>query len=361
VLPRVGRRGVLRAIVGSATLGAVAGIARELYAAELFAGESRWVAAPPAGFVPKEQPGLVVKVEKGTDFAALMQPNLLWPKMEVARAMLERALTELSGEATLVQALGRYIHPADRVAIKVNGISGQTGHTMAVNYEVILPLVEGLIALGVPPAQITVFEQFPEFLKGTRVSVDGYPLPAGVQTGAHNNRDAVMPFVTVFNRQKTRYVRQVTDATALINLTTIKDHHLCGMTGALKNLTHGQIINPHDHHAMGCDPQIPLLYNFPVLRSRVRLHIADAFKLIYDLGPLDREPSRRIPHGAIYASTDPVALDSIGHRILDHARKERGLPSLVASKRDPSYVRTAAELGLGIADLNAIRLREVRL
>lgn len=355
------RRRFVHSAACMATLGSVAGISKELFAAE--GAEStlaKWIASPPEGFVPHTRPGTVVQVEKDGDYESLMQPNGLWPKPAIAKAMLEKALTELSGEATLEKALGRYVHPKDTVAIKVNGISGQDGYTMAVNYELILPLVEGLIALGVPAERITVFEQFPEFLRGTRVSVDGYPLPSGVLTTTHNNRDATMPEVMVFNRVKTRYVKTVTDATAVINMTTIKDHHLCGMTGALKNLTHGQIVNPHDHHAMQCDPQIPLLFNFPVLRSRVRLHIADAFKLIYDLGPLDRTPTKRIPHGSVYASTDPVALDAIGHVILDRARTERSLPTLVASKRDPAYIRTAAELGLGIADLNAIRLNKVR-
>jgi uncharacterized protein (DUF362 family) len=275
--------------------------------------------------------------------------------------MLERALTELTGEPTLVGAFGRFVHPEDRVAIKVNGISGQTGHTMAVNYEVILPTVEALIELGVPAGHITVFEQFSDFLRGTRVDVAGYPLPEGVHVTTHDNRHADMPNVTVWNRTKTRYVRPLTDATCVINMTTIKDHHLCGMTGALKNLTHGQIVNPHDHHAMGCDPQIPLLFNYPILSSRARLHIADAFKIIYDLGPLDREPTRRIPHGRLYVSTDPVALDRIGQHVLEAARKERGLPSYEAAKRDPSYIRTAAEIGLGVGDMNRIRLRTLRI
>lgn len=353
------RRNLLRGVVSGATLAVVSAIARDLRAADDTKWLSRWIARPPAGFVPLTQPGLVVKVSRGTDFGALMQPNLLWPRAEVARLMLERALCELAGESSLTAALRKYIHPDDRVALKVNGISGQHGYTMGFNFELVLPLVEALIALGVAPPRITVFEQFPEFLKGTRVSVDGYQLPAGVITTTHNNRDAAMPYVTVFNRQETRYVRPLTDATAVINLTTIKDHHLCGMTGALKNLTHGQIVNPHDHHAMQCDPQIPLLYNFPVLRSRVRLHIADAFKVIYDLGPLDREPTRRVPHGAVYVSTDPVALDTIGVIVLDHERRERGLKSLKDVGRDPSYIRTAAELGLGSAELSTIRLRAI--
>jgi len=62
----------------------------------------KWIAAPPAGFSPFSAPGKVVKVEKGTDFASLMQTNQLWPKPEVARQMLERVLTELTGAPNIV-------------------------------------------------------------------------------------------------------------------------------------------------------------------------------------------------------------------------------------------------------------------
>ena len=38
-------------------------------------------------------------------------------------------------------------------------------------------------------------------------------------------------------------------------------------------------------------------------------------------------------------------------------RKNRRLPSLKDVKREPRYITTAAELGLGIADLNAIKVK----
>jgi uncharacterized protein (DUF362 family) len=288
-----------------------------------------------------------------------MQPNQLWPKAAPAKALLESALCKLTRESTLVAALGRFIHSADRVAVKVNGISGQRGATMAVNFELILPLVEALLQLGVPAPNVTVFEQYPSFLAGTRVNVGAHRLPAGVRAETHGNKRATMPEVTVFNRVKTRYVEQVTNATAIIDMTMMKHHSICGFTGALKNMTHGQIVNPHDHHAYLCNPQIPLLYNFPVLRSRVRLHIVDACKIIYDEGPLDTNPAKRVPHGAVYAATDPVALDRIGWDVIERERKERGVPSLAGIQRNPGYILTAGDLGIGVADLNQIRLLEV--
>jgi uncharacterized protein (DUF362 family) len=344
-------------LVAMSAAGAAALGARSAWAAP----PANLVATPPAGFVPLSMPGKVVKVTKGNDFASLMQPNQLWPKRDVARQMVERALTELTGAPNAAEAMKRFVHPADVVAVKLNGIAGQKGYTMAVNYEVILPIVEAIVAAGVPPDRVTVFEQYPSYLVGTRVGLKGNDLPAGVKQGVHRNLDATMPETIVYTNVKTRYVRYVTEATAVIDLTMMKDHSICGFTGALKNMTHGQIVNPQDHHAFHANPQIALLYNHPVLQSRIRLHVTDAFKVIYDGGPLDKNPERRVPHGAIYASTDAVALDTVGWDVIEQFRKANELPTLTHLGREPAYIRTAAELGIGVHDRNAIRVKSVAI
>ena len=319
----------------------------------------KWIAKPPAGFTPLSMPGKVVKVTKGNDFASLMQPNQLWPLADPARQMLERALTEFTGAPNAVEAMKRFIHKDDIVAIKVNGIAGQKGATMAVNAELIGPVVEAVLGVGVPPDKVTVFEQYPSYLMGTRILAKGHELPKGVKTGFHGNQDATMPETVVYAPVKTRFVRYVTDATAIIDMTMMKDHSICGFTGALKNMTHGQIVNPQDHHTQHANPQIALLYNHPILMSRVRLHIVDAYKIIYDGGPLDKNPERRIPHGAVYASTDPVALDTVGWDVIAEARKAHDFPTLERVGREPAYIRTAADLGVGIHDKNRIQLRSI--
>jgi uncharacterized protein (DUF362 family) len=346
------------ALLGMSAAASSALSSRQAWAASI---DERLIAKPPAGFTPFTAPGKVVKVTKGTDFPSLMQPNQLWPKPEVARQMVERLMTELTGASDLVSAMKKFVHKDDIVAVKINGIAGQKGATMAVNYELIAPVVEAVVGAGVPADHVTVFEQYPSYLYGTRVGTKGHDLPAGVKVGVHRNVDATMAETVIYSGVKTRFVRQVTEATAIIDMTMVKDHSICGFTGALKNMTHGQIVNPQDHHAWNCNPQIALLYNYPVLQSRVRLHIADAYKIIYDGGPLDKYPERRIPHGALYASTDPVALDTVGWDVIEDARKKNGLPTLARVKREPAYIATAAELGIGIHDRNKIRLRDIAL
>ena len=93
----------------------------------------------------------------------------------------------------------------------------------------------------------------------------------------------------------------------------------------------------------------------------MRLHITDAFKIIYDQGPLDKNPKRRIPHGAVYIATDAVAMDTIGWKVIEEARKQNGMKTLAAAGREPTYIAKAADLGVGIHDVNKIRLKEVAI
>jgi uncharacterized protein (DUF362 family) len=318
------------------------------------------VARPPAGFVPLSVPGKIAKVSKGN----VMQANGLWPTPEAARAMLERVMTDLTGQADIGAAFAKFVHKDDKVAIKPNGIAGKNGATMASNKELVLEVVRGVMAAGVPASNIVIFEQYPSFLAGTRVAsrkgeVDpGFP--PGITAVVHENKDATMPEIKVYGIG-TKFVRPFTEATAVINVGLIKDHSICGYTGCLKNITHGATINPHAFHEHNASPQIAQLYAQDVVKSRVRLHIIDGYKLIYDEGPLDTNKKRRVPHEAVYATTDPVAMDVIGWGVVEKWRKENGLPTLKAANREPTYIQHAADLGLGVADLNRISMREIAI
>jgi uncharacterized protein (DUF362 family) len=332
------------------TAGALALLPRAAAAAD---PNASLAATPPAGFVPMSAPGKIVKVTQSD----VLQPNKLFPKPEAARQMLERAMLAFTGETDLGKAFSRFVHKDDKVAVKLNGIAAQTGATMATNKELVLPIVEGLVLSGVPPTSIVVYEQYTSFLNGTRVREKD--LPQGVKTVVHGNSDATMREIKVAG-VRTKFVRPLTDATAVINVALIKDHAIQGYTGCLKNVTHGSVINPSDFHKK-LSPQIAELYAQDVVKSRVRLHITDGFKLIYDGGPLDKKPECRVPHESVYVATDPVAMDTIGWALVDKWRQEKNLPTLAKAGREPTYIRSAGELGLGIFKLDDIRMTEITL
>ncbi len=346
---RVSRRALLQtAVATTAVLGA---------AADAKADKKRYAARPPAGMVRLSLPGRVVKVSSTNT----LQANGLWPTQSAAKKMLARAMTELTGKSDLGKAFGQFVHPSDVVAIKPNGIAGKKRPTMASNKELILEIVHGLIAAGVRPDNITIFEQYASHLRGTRVvdrkmKIDP-AFPKGVKTAVHRTRDAVMGAIKVAGF-RTKFVRPFTEATAVIDVGMIKDHSITGYTGCLKNITHGSTINPEQYHKRRSS-QIAQLYAHEVVKSRVVLHITDAYKVMYDGGPLDRKPSCRIPYHAIYVGTDPVAMDLLGWQLVDELRKKNKLPTLKAAGREPSYIRVAGQLGLGVFDQAKIHLSEV--
>ena len=317
------------------------------------AGAPNLAAQPPAGFVPLSAPGRVVRVKK----AGCLEANNIFPKPDDAKEMLRRALEELTGKADLAEAAKLLVHPDDKVCVKVNGIALQN---MATNKELVLPLLDAMIASGVPAKNITVLEQYPGFMHGTRITAGG--VPAGVSVVWHSNNDATMDWRTIPGTQRhTKFVRALTESTALINFALIKDHSICGYTGSLKNMTHGCSVNPQDFHDHHASPQIAILSAQDILRSRLRLCVYDGFKLMAHGGPLYKHPEYVIPHESVYVSTDPVAMDTVGWGEVEKARAGFRLKSLTDEGRAPLYIQAAADLGVGVADMNKIVLRDITI
>jgi len=339
-------------------LGATAaGTALALTHGKAFAGSASSTASlaatAPQGFVPFASPGRVVRVKK----PGSLMPNQIYPKPDAAKQMLERVMTELTGKSSLVDSMKLFVHPQDKVCVKVNGIALRN---MATNKEFVLPLLDAILAVGVPAANVTVLEQYGSFLAGTRINASN--VPQGVKVAVHNNSDATMEYRMIPGTGvQTKFARVLTESTALINVSLVKDHSIAGYTGALKNMTHGMTINPHDYHLHHASPQIALLAAQDVLTSRMRLHLSDAFKVTCNGGPLDKMPQYRLPYEAVMASTDPVALDTIGWEIVEQLRTQQRLPSLTAAGRPPAYIAAAGTLGLGVADRAKIQLRDVSI
>ncbi len=310
-------------------------------------------ASPPAGFTPFNAPGRIVKVHK----AGSLQANQIYPKPEDAKEMLTKALTELTGEKDLPTAVGRFVHKDDKVCVKVNGIALRNHAT---SKELVLPFLEAMIQSGVPAENITVLEQYGSFLAGTRINAQN--VPGGVKVTTHANGDATMEERMIPGTGvKTKFVRALTESTAAINFALIKDHSICGITCAMKNMTHGCQIYPHYFHVHHASPQIAMLYGQDIVKSRVRLIITDAFQVMYHGGPLDKQPQYRTPYESVFATTDPVAMDTTAYDIVEKFREGKKLLSLKAEGREPSYIQAAADLGLGIADRAKIQIKDVAL
>jgi uncharacterized protein (DUF362 family) len=145
----------------------------------------------------------------------------------------------------------------------------------------------------------------------------------------------------------------------LINLPVLKDHDGAGVTIALKNM-YGVIHNPNKYHPNGCNPYVADLNMLPEIRGRMRLTICDATTAMYEGGP-GFKPEHSWNANTLLVSADPVALDHTGWRMIERKRAEKGLKTLAAEERAPSYIATAAdaEHRLGANDPKKISLIEI--
>ncbi len=245
----------------------------------------------------------------------------------------------------------RLFRPSDVVGIKVNCIAGKG---LSTHSELVSILVRWLQEAGVPPRNIVVWDRTDRDLTAA-----GFELNRGASgvrvLGTNEDYDWKPrewgPNGSCFPRML------VESMTALINVPVLKDHDLAGASLGMKNW-YGAIHNPNKCHEDGCNPFIPHLAAFPLIREKLRLTVVDGLTGQCHGGP-GRSPKWAWPYQGILASSDPVAVDAVGIRILEERRREVELGSLESEKRAPRWLAEASKLGLGESDIGRIRVEEV--
>jgi uncharacterized protein (DUF362 family) len=117
------------------------------------------------------------------------------------------------------------------------------------------------------------------------------------------------------------------------------------------------------------------------LRSKTVLQIMDGLRGVYHGGPFARNQNYLWYPGLIYFGTDPVAIDRVELDIVEAKRKEMGAVSLwdrspenLAPEtvyienprknlfiREPEHIQVAGSLGLGVCELEKIRLSQINV
>src|SRR5215813_8447240 len=103
--------------------------------------------------MPGPYPGKVISVKS----AKCLSEDGLKINDEVVREMMERGMRELTGDAKAVDSWRRFIAPDDIVGVKVNVV----GRPWVVSSQpIVAEVVRNLMAVGVKPAQIYVYDRF---------------------------------------------------------------------------------------------------------------------------------------------------------------------------------------------------------
>jgi uncharacterized protein (DUF362 family) len=339
--------------------------------------------------MPGPYPGKVVSVKS----ARCLDETGEQINAEVVREMMERGMRELTGDAKTIDAWRRFIRPDDIVGIKAN-VNGYPW--VFSSHPVVAEVVRNLLAIGLKPSQVYVYDRFQNQLD--RVN---YPphLPPGVNYFAAEGRNRglddsnydQLTYVEadLFGEEDTRsnMMKLISQKlTKIINIPNMKDHGATGATGCLKNIAYGGFSNVARTHYKGISHTysfVGTLASVEPIRSRTVLQIMDGLRGVWHGGPFAPTPKYVFFPKQMMFGTDPVAIDRLLLDIIDNERKSRGAisiwdrsekhlkiddepardddPNINIIIREPGHVQYAAKLGLGIADLDKIRVREIEV
>lgn len=254
--------------------------------------------------------------------------------------MIDKAVMELSGEASAEKAWGKYFSPDEVVGVKVNGLGGPS---MATSVVLTKLCVERLQGIGVKADNIIIWDSNRGFLANCGLEM---PSMWGAQVLTMGEEWDRVYEQGSFRGPLTAIVTKRVDS--YLNLPIVKDHSGAGITLAMKN-HYGSHQNPSDHHGNRCDPYIADLNTIPAIRDKQRLIICDGTRGQAKGGP-SYNPQYAWNPNLVMAAVDPVAHDTVGWEIIEAKRKEFGLPPIEPGGGMPKQLISAVERGLGTND-----------
>jgi Domain of unknown function (DUF362) len=165
---------------------------------------------------------------------------------------------------------------------------------------------------------------------------------------------------TDFKSGKDNLASLLGEVTAIVNIPFLKNHNIAGITCCLKNLSHALIQHPARFHGNHCSPYIADIVALPQIHKKLRLHLVNALRVVFDGGP-EAYDVGTWDAGIVLGGKDPVALDILGLQLINHQRSILGLSEIRQDSAMLAYLRHAASLGLGTDDRFAAEVTKIRV
>jgi hypothetical protein len=196
------------------------------------------------------------------------------PREEIVLEMLDAAVSRLTTEKDATEGWRTLIKPDDVVGIKTN-VWTPIGTTAAVEQA----LKKRVMGAGVAESEIGISDR-------------------GVL------RDPV------FER-----------TTALINARPMRTHHWSGVGSLIKNYIMF-VSDPYNYHEEACS-RLGEIWTYPIVKDKTRLNVLVMFTpQFHNVGPHGFSPRHVHQYHGLLVGFDPVAIDSLGVRIIQGMRDE---------------------------------------
>ncbi len=268
------------------------------------------------------------------------------PNAAVVQTMVDSGVTTLTGKTNVAAAWRSLVSTQDVVGIKVFSEAGMLSGTRPA---VVAAVIQGLLAAGLPPANIVIWDKHTYDLRdagyydlaaqlGVRV--------AGSAEAGYDPANFYLPDTVVigslvwgdleFNQTNgtagrksfvTKIVSQ--QITKIINIAPLLNDEDLGVCGQLYSLALGSVDNTRRFEASPdrLAVAVPEICALPLLGDRVALNITDALIGQYEGGGRGLLHYSAVPN-QLWFSRDPVALDLLAIQELARERREAGAPTL---------------------------------
>lgn len=298
--------------------------------------------------------------------------DLFRPRPETIRAMVSRAITNLTGKATVPAAWGSLVSPQDVVGIKV---FAEPGLICGTRPAVVAAVVEGLLAAGVKATNIVIWDKHLTDLVEAGFGELGRQYGVRLAGGAEAGYDGKVFYESSllgsliwgdleFGRRsevvgRNSYVSKLVsrEITKIINVSPLLNNNLAGVSGNLYSLAFGSVDNTirFESDPARMSTAVPEIYALPALGDRVALNIVDALLCQYE------GSQRGLLHysatlNQLRFSRDPVALDVLSIRELD---RQRSIAGALALKPNLELYQNASLLELGVSDPARINVEKL--
>lgn len=323
-----------------------------------------------ADFTPFDESSAraLVVISEDTNATSAFAPN-----KPVVQQMVDGGLLKLTGKKDLRTAWLQYVSPTDVVAIKVFSRPGGNSGTRPAVVEAV---VQGLLAAGLPPTSIIIWDKRMVDLQGAGYGYLADQYHVGLQSSAQAGYDPRVAYTNSIlgtlvagdldfdqdgatTGRRSYLTKLVTrTATKLISIAPLLNNNWAGVSGNLYSVAMGSIDNSlrFENDEKSLAQAVPEIYAFPQISDHCVLNITDAL-----IGQYEGEETSLLHYSTtlnqIWISTDPVALDSLASQELDRERQANNLSPLAGNHE---LLQNAALLQLGVADLNRIRLDIVK-
>jgi hypothetical protein len=297
---------------------------------------------PPLVKIYPDGPSKIVRARhSGVWSGETMNPDAL-------RQMLDAAITKLTGLNDAREAWAALFKPTEKIALKVNSISGQSSHVAMA-----LAVADRLQNAGIPAGQITIYDRYSLELESADYTIN--------QTGPGvrcYGTDSAYEGSWKLTDGDVKLSRILLDCDALINLPLLKAATGPGISFSMKN-HYGSFNAPALFHDDKFERGIPELNALAPIKDRTRLIIGDI------LTPKTHRGGDGYNviglKDTILVGFDPVAMDTLGLKLASDELTATGKNPKMNSVQATPWLEHGAKIGLGTNDLSNVSLVEEKV